>query len=74
MLIAYDGIKLLPNIDSHTLILNGEFDKMRRNEDDLLKGIRDSELRIISNTAALPSYEQPDVYCEVLYEFLTASK
>ena len=73
----YDGFTRLPLVQSAALVLYGESDwgmKPVGNGEPpvlrLLGGIPGARAEIIPNAGLVPSFEQPERYCEVVLDFL----
>jgi pimeloyl-ACP methyl ester carboxylesterase len=67
----YDVMSRLPLVRARkTLILNGELDSLRDNEELLRGNIRNASLALLPGVAHLPQVEDPDAFVEALVGFL----
>jgi pimeloyl-ACP methyl ester carboxylesterase len=67
----YDVMSRLPLVQARkTLVLNGELDSLRDNEELLLGNIRNASLALMPGVAHLPQVEDPDAFVKALVGFL----
>ena len=67
----YDVMSRLPLVRARrTLVLNGELDSLRDNEELLLNNIGNARLALLPGVAHIPQVEDPDAFVEALVGFL----
>jgi pimeloyl-ACP methyl ester carboxylesterase len=70
--LRYDARPRFPQVQAPTLLLNGENanDHLRRHEREVQAAIPDARLEIMPGTHVTAAFDQPQLYLELLLEFL----